>query len=1115
MAESNDVSNEFLAYRDERILASGSDAMIERVLRSRGGVVTRAVKQPEVESREMPLEPFPTDKKPPEEQSTAGKIMRNVAEVPKAAALGVDSAIRNATDWAINPLVTWLNENVADLTFEVENPQTHTGKVAKSVSEFLTGYIPALKYLKALGMAGKVGSTLTAAAIADFATKDPHEARLSNLWKEAGLPANMLTNYLAADPSDNAIEGRFKSAVESVFTGAAAEGIVLGARALRAAKSVKTNEQAELAALKERYGELSDETFAKTIGDPDKPMIETVVKKPSAAGAKVRRGAAETGGMTPDDLIGGYGIVDAGEMSLRINFSRMASPDDVKAVIADMSERFKGTVDEARRGKITNEETAKMADDLGMSVTDLLERTKGQAYNAEQIVAARKLWAASGERLLESARAAAAPNAGPLDQYAFRKMLATHHAIQAEVLGMRAEAGRALQAWKIPAGGNLEKARSVDQMLAAMGGAPQAQELARRLAILAEHGDKGALAKFAEKASTASSMDVVREVWINGLLSSPATHAVNTLSNTAVAFQAMLERGVASQIGQLRGATDSVAPGEAMAMAYGLVTSMKDAFRIAAKSFATGETGFALNKVDLPNRKALAAETFGISSETGMGRAIDFVGEAARVPSRFLGAEDEFFKTIGYRMELHAHALRQATSEGLQGKELAKRMREIILDPPEHVRIASADVALYQTFTNAPGAIGQAFMGLRERVPAISFVLPFVRTPVNIARYTFERTPFAPLVAQWRDDIAAGGARADLALARMSTGTGVMLMALDWADSGLISGSGPKEAGEREAMTRQGWQPYSIKVGDRWMSFNRTDPFGAMLGFAADSAEAIRRGEINEDDVDEWQEVMAMGITAVSQVAINKTYLQGVAEFVEMMSDPTRYSESYVNKLVASFLPFTSLFGAVERAADPVVREASTPWQAIKAKLTGLSEELPPRLNLWGEEITAESGLGKAYDFFSPVQSREVKPDPVDTEIMRLAPMAAKDNVAGAAPTRIGKRTHFDGVQVNFKEYPDEYTEYVRLAGNDLKHPAWGMGAKDFLNTVITGGHPMSRVYDMRSDEMKLAFIKETISQYRKLAQQAILNDKRFEDFTAHVRAIQLEKQKARMPILQ
>jgi hypothetical protein len=321
-------------------------------------------------------------------------------------------------------------------------------------------------------------------------------------------------------------------------------------------------------------------------------------------------------------------------------------------------------------------------------------------------------------------------------------------------------------------------------------------------------------------------------------------------------------------------------------------------------------------------------------------------------------------------------------------------------------------------------------------------------------------------------------------------------------------------------MIRQGWQPYSIKVGDRWHSYNRTDPFGAMLGFSADTAGAIRGGELNEDDVDEWQEALAMSITAVSQVAVNKTYLRGVSDFIEVMSDPKRYGEGYVNNLIASFVPFTALSGAIERGVDPTVRDATTPWQAIQAKVAGLSEKLPARRNLWGEEIRAESGLGKAYDFFSPVQSREIKPSPIDMEIMRLAPVAGRDNVEGAAPARIGKRTTFDGVAINFKEWPEVYDAYVRLAGNDLKHPAWKLGAKDYLDAVVSGNHTMSRVYSGTEtvkwpDEHKLKFIKATISDFRKLAQQAILNDPQFSDFAQYVRSIQADKQQSRMPILQ
>lgn len=1110
--EKDDVSAEYMAGRAARSEQASADEFKDWVISQQGSATTPL--KPDEPLNEKNLDPFPTDREPPAEQSTMGKVMRNAAEIPRGMAQGVDSAIRNATGWAIDPLVDWLNANVADLNVPTRQLQTPTGKVTKSVTEFLTGFVPALKGMRMAGATGAVAAPLTAAAIADFATKDPHEARLSNLWKEFDLPQNVLTDYLAASPEDSAIEGRFKSAVESVMTGATAEGVVLAARALRAARSVKTVQAAADRQLIEKYGEISDADFAKVVGDPTKPMIYTVRQAPPAGG-KIRKGMEATKGAHPDDLIGGRGVIDEGEMRTYVNFERMGGPDDVKATIAEMAEKYKGSIDEAQRGTITHAETEKMADGLGMSVTDLLARRRGQPFNAEEAVAARKLWQASGEKLLEAARRAADPNAGPLDQYAFRKMMATHHAIQAEVMGARTETARALSSWRIEAGGGIERARAIDQVISAMGGPEASQLMARRLAFLAQNGDPAAVAKFAEKGWGATSFDAVREIWINGLLSSPATHVVNMSSNAFVAFQQIVERGVAARIGAVTGTQGGVAPGEAAAMAYGLITGVKDAFRLAWNAFEAGQTGAALNKVDLPMQRSVSAEAFGMGSETGLGRAVDMLGEAARIPSRFLGAEDEFFKSIGYRMELNAQVLRTVTAEGLTGANAAKRMRELYLDPPEHLRIAAADAALYNTFTNAPGSIGQSFMKLRERVPAVTFVLPFVRTPVNIARYTFERTPLAPLVAQWRDDIAAGGARADLALARMATGSALMLTALDWADGGLISGKGPKDKGEREAMQRQGWMPYSVKVGDRWYSYNRTDPLGAMLGFSADAAEAVRRGEMNEDDVDEWQEVMAMGIASVSQVAINKTYLRGASEFINVMSDPTRYGEKYVNNMVASFVPYTSLLGAVERSVDPVAREATAPWEAINAKLAGLSEALPARRTLWGEEIRTDSGIGKTYDFFSPVQSNKVKPEPIDAEIMRLAPLAAMDNVDGAAPTRIGKRTNFQGVQVNFKNWPDVYDEYVRLAGNELEHPAWGLGAKDFLNKVVTGDHEMSAVYNMRSDEMKVVFIKQAIAQYRQLAQQQIAQNPRFADFADYVNQLKADKQEARLPITQ
>lgn len=1120
-------------------------------------------------------------------KSTAGKVIDNVSEVVPSAFKGVHNAVMTAVD----PLADFLDENVYDFSknigsYKLDAPGTTTGKIVEGISRFMTGFIPAVKGLKAMGVTGGVSNPLMAGAVADFATRDGHEARLADLWVSSGMPKNDFTDWLKSDKDDSQFVGRLKGALEGTGTGVIGSTVIHGLVAsVKAARAVITQGRkmvsgdAEIAALKDKYGELTDQDVVKYFGDTKLPVVETRAAAPVVPGkvgaapnldprAIIRNtkktqaeplaghkttelgdvvvagsakepgkfqvtywdGAAGKSNPTKDatfdtreeaiaafekagagkvlvDPNAAAGAVKSEDFETYINFARIDEPDQVKFTIGKMAEAMKGQIDEARRGKITQDETKKMADDLGMTVNDLLERRKGQPFNAEEALAARQLWATSGENLLNLAKAAAGPNAGDLDQFAFRRAMAVHSAIQNEVIGARTETARALAAWKIPAGGGVEKARAIEQIMGSGGGAGFSKEMARRLTILAENGDPKFLAKFAERGWGATTLDAVKEIWINGLLSSPKTHVVNITSNSGVALQQVYERAVAGGIRGLIGG-EGVKAAESIAMLHGLKSSIRDAFRMAAVSLKTGETGGALGKMDLPHPDALSSEAFRMSSETGAGKFVDFLGHTARVPGRLLGAEDEFFKTIGYRMELHAQAFRKASVEGLTGPKFDARMKELVDNPPEHIRIDAADAALYNTFTNEVGWFGKAIMNLRDSGGAIgqmgmTMIVPFVRTPTNIARYTFERTPLAPLVGQWRADIAAGGARSDLALARMSTGTAIMMTAMDYANDGAISGAGPTDNTEREALLRSGWQPYSMKVGDKWYSYNRADPFGSTMGLAASISEAVNRGEIDQEDVDEWQEVTAMSIAAVAQVAINKTYLEGVSNAVQVMSDPKRYGESYINNLFASFTPFTALSGAVETAVDPAQREANNPWEAVQAKIAGLSEKLPPRRDLWGEPIKSESGFGKVYDFASPVAVRQQDIEPVDREIVRL----------GGGPQRIKKRGTFDGVPVSFKQYPEVFDEYVRLSGNGLKDPAWNMGAKDYLNAVISGKHPMSAVWDILPDEKRREFIEGTVRDYRGLAQRQIMADPKFADFAAMVNHMRGAKQRSKMPV--
>jgi hypothetical protein len=837
----------------------------------------------------------------------------------------------------------------------------------------------------------------------------------------------------------------------------------------------------------------------------------------NAARETVDRRASREAGANPPG--GGTGSV--AEPRIAINFARIEAPEDVKQVLDDMAQAFAGDVDAARRGVQTNAATKELADRLGMTLDDLLARRRGEPLNAEQSYAARRLLNASADKLLEVARLAAGPNASPADQFQFRKMMAIHHAIQAEVLAARTETARALQAWSIPAGiGSVERARAVTATLDQMGGTATAQAMAQRLARLAEQGaSPQAIDAAVRKGWGAATMDAVREAYVLGLLWSPTTHIVNTTSNLVVGLQQIQERALAGDIGAAlaRGA-GAVAPGEAAAMTWGLVSSLKDAFRLAGQAARDGYSSGALGKLDQPPLPAISANAFDLDQAGAIGRTVDFLGSAVRVPGHLLAAQDAFFQSIGYRAELHAQAWRQAYEEGLRGADAARRMAAIVTDPPEHIRLKAADAAAYATFTNEPGDFAKKILALRNHTGAddtawanlnpLFVILPFVKTPANILSYTFERTPLAPLVARWRDDVAAGGARADLALARVATGTSVMLLAADLASSGQVTGAGPKDPGEREALTRQGWQPYSIKVGDTYAAYNRLDPFGMLMGFAATMDELAHRGEIDVDDMDEWNEVLAGAINAVSQTIVDKTFFTGLAQVFEVLGDPQRYTRDYVNGLVGSFVPFTSALGFAERAVDPATSEVNTPWDAVMAKIPGLSDRLTPRRNLWGETVRPQAVLGEAYDLLSPARVSRKVDSPIDAEMTRL----------GLDVRRIPKKTSLDGVDVSLRDFPEAYDRLVVLAGNELKHPVWGLGLKDYLDAVVSGRHEMSPIYRMASDGkdgMKAEFIKASIREWRGLAAQEVLADPRFAELAALVGERRAVKAERRLPVTQ
>ncbi len=762
-------------------------------------------------------------------------------------------------------------------------------------------------------------------------------------------------------------------------------------------------------------------------------------------------------------------ISDLPEKAININFARIESEDDIKAVLAKTADIFTEGIEESRRGIRSNKQTEKVADMMGMSVNQLLSRRKGEAFNAETAIAARKLMVSSASRLNDLARKVATREASDLDKFAFQKQLSIHYAIQAEVSGMTAEAGRALQSFRIQAKESAGALKQIDEVMKGLSAKTMRDPLTGKQMrpedvadLLISIDSVEGINTFTRQIRKATTFDMVLEAWINGLLSGPQTHAVNTVSNALVAFWQIPERFLASKIGRFLPGPQEIREKEALYQAFGLVQGFKDGLKAFARNIITGNEPDQFMKMDLPQRRAIAARNFNLESGSMAARAVDLLGEGVRIPTRFLGAEDAFFKSVGYRMELQARAFRQASAENLEGKALSKRIAEIIADPPDDIRLASVDAANYQTFTRELGEGGRAGMKFLTKFPALRLIIPFVRTPANIVKFMGERTPLAIASKGIRADIFAGGAKRDLALARISMGSMIMATVASMTASGLITGGGPHDPALKSIKRNTGWQPYSMRIGDKYYSYNRLEPIGMLFGVAADTAEIM--GQVGEE---ESGELALAAVMAFAKNVTSKTWLRGTSEAIRALEDPQRYGKRFLQGYAKTVVP--TGISQVARLMDPQIRSIYHPggfwfetYNAIKSRVPGWSKDLPPRRNLWAQPIVLEGGLGP--DIMSPIYTSTEKRSPIDNELVRL-------KYGARMPATTQKIMGVD-IPMTAKEY-DEYLQIM----NEISLPQTGTNLKDSLDRLVT----KDLLYKAKeTDDDKIDMIRRYISTAKK-----------------------------------
>ena len=824
------------------------------------------------------------------------------------------------------------------------------------------------------------------------------------------------------------------------------------------------------------------------------PLAEGIKKAPFVSTNKAREFVelARNGGL--EDLAGKVKESD-------FNFDHLDTADDVKQMIDGFSAHFERETTLATGGVQSHEATARYAQEIGTSVKQL-EQLYGATGNlAARVYAGRILLAASAEKT-QKMITRVVEEGNTADILAFRKQVATHAALQAQMKGVQTEVARALNQFRMQASSVDMAIHEKNAILEALGGRDANVRFAELLDSISDPVKRNKVARLGAAAQTPERL---WWAWMQGLLSGPTTHVANLLGNSAVAAIAPIERTIGAIVSHLPGGSGKIQYGEGLEQMAGLVGGMVDALRITAqgreaikdatgKFFKADFTGasnvLAENGDQFGNAirsfnedrgilgstegayehsaRPISADALDLDPTTFMGRAADVGGAVWGLPTRALQASDELFRTMHYRGELRALAYREAARQGLEGDDLARFVADTLERPPADFHAQALEAARQGTFQAPLGQFGRWLQEGTIKVPALRFVMPFVRTPINILKYAGHRTPgLARFSAQVQADMAAGGARREMAIARQVFGGTMLTVAGLAAHAGLLTGGGEKD---QTAEKLAGWQPYSVKVGDEYVSLARIEPFGTLFGLAADFVDIS--GHLDEQTSSEIAASLGLALT---RNFTSKSYVQGLSRFLAAVVDPAQKGSAWFEQFAASFVP--GIANTVRKAMDDDVKEVRGLIDAVKARLPGFSKDVPAQVDLFGRDIKLKGGWGP--DLLSPVMVSPESDDPASKELMRL-----NLDMKGPGPTLPG---HGGGPGIDLT--PQQLRRYRQLAGNEFK--MGGKGFHEALNELVQSPAYQALPETDQNDyiQPRERRIKLLQAQYQRGALQALLKE--------------------------
>lgn len=493
-----------------------------------------------------------------------------------------------------------------------------------------------------------------------------------------------------------------------------------------------------------------------------------------------------------------------------------------------------------------------------------------------------------------------------------------------------------------------------------------------------------------------------QEVWMNGLLSSPATLVANASAVLNAAGRPVMQLLAAKAWQAMPGAPGKGAATQAAAEAVAQLTAMQmawqDAFTLGWRAIRTERSVYgatitpAITGENFKTSYAAIAKKFGdIEPPDLLADLVDKVGAVTRLPSRAMLGTDDAIKHLTVRAEVASEAIKRMVKDGVDLQDAAETQKYIArefdqafhLTSPEKWKqwqlkssyrpgnrvLRQAEEATFQEYnpfaTKANKVLGFGGGILRP-------FFPFVKTPLNILKQGFiENTGLTAAGRLSRDVIDAGfnpieiGRRVQKRLLEdpgesfrmagtISFSYLMMGTIYQMGMNGQTVGGGPINwvTDKRSAMDAQrNWErykngaKYSFVLGDTVIPFDRFgEPLSLLLKVAADYAD-MSTYEPPESAAESLAALASMGAVAM----YSSTFLTGVEDLVEIISNPNP-NNNKIGRAAQNFTstqtPFGGLLAFVDKQQNPYRREfgGATTEDILKGQVNMFNQGVLARL---------------------------------------------------------------------------------------------------------------------------------------------------------------------------